>query len=647
MPKSFLRSVVVLVMVLAGLFPGQASVSDSLKRVLVQARDTHKVMVLSDLCWEYRLKDQDTALFYGREALNLATRLNFRKGEAQALNDLGIIYIDRNEFAQALEQFNRAMQIRQQLGDSAGVAALYNKQGIVHQKQGRLDAALDRQLRALRIYEQRGEERWISYTLNNIAIIHFNLGNLSKSLEYHRKALDIRIKLQDGYGIGASYGNMANVFLESGDTVRAKKHIRLALGYLREAGSSEALGVQLNNIGAILAAEGQVDSAEVYLLQALQIREGLGDLKAIASTLGSLGEVYYRKGSWGSAESFLVRSLEIARQAQVREEQINALSRLSLVYEATGKDRQALSALREYNRIREEVYNDQVNARILEMQERFEAEKKEQRIALLTSEKELDKLKIKQQRFQITLLLGFVVMMLGTAFFEYYRYRQRQRSVLQNEMIRQQELRMNAVIEAQETERKRIAEDLHDGVGQTLSGLKLVCEGISENLRLEGDARDQVKKLSHALDEACSEVRTLSHEMRPKALNELGLIPSIEEMLGRSLRPSGIRYSFDHVGMDERYPEKIEVSLYRILQELVNNIIRHSQASEVGLQLFLNKQHIVMVVEDNGRGFDHAREQGKGIGLLNMLSRVNAVGGEIHYETSPGNGTVVTLRIPV
>jgi signal transduction histidine kinase len=620
---------------------------DSLRLRLNQPKDTLYVLTLSDLCWEYRLVNQDSALEFGRQALALARKLSFAKGEAQALNDLGIIYIDRSEYSKALEHFHLALVLRQALGDSAGVAAIYNKQGIVHQKQGRLDAALDRQLRALRIYEQRKEDLYISYSLNNIAIIHFNLGNLTKSLEYHERALRLRLSLGDDYGIGASYGNMANVYLESGDTAKALENIGKALEYLRKVGSSEALGVQLNNMGAILAAQGKVDSAARYLLTALEIREALGDIKAIASTLGSLGEVYYRQGRYRKAEEVLTRALGMAREAEVKEEQINILSRLSMVYEATGRNGLALKALREHNQVREEVYNDQVNARILEMQERFEAEQKEQRIALLTSEKELDKLKIGQQRFQITLLLGFLVMLLGTAFFEYYRYRQRQRSVLQREMILQQELRMNAVIEAQELERKRIAEDLHDGVGQTLSGLKLVCEGISAELKLEGEAREQISRLSHALDDACSEVRTLSHEMRPKALNELGLIPSIEEMLARSLRPSGITYYFDHVGMETRYPEKIEVSLYRILQELVNNITRHSQAREVGIQLFRNKQLLVMVVEDDGKGFDPAGQPSKGIGMLNMVSRVNAVGGEINFESTPGQGAVVTIRIPV
>ena len=203
---------------------------------------------------------------------------------------------------------------------------------------------------------------------------------------------------------------------------------------------------------------------------------------------------------------------------------------------------------------------------------------------------------------------------------------------------------MKAVIDAEESERKRIAEDLHDGIGQTLSGLKLACAGIAERLH-SSEGRDALGRLTHSLDEACSEVRTLSHRMRPKALNELGLIPAIEDMLSRSLGHSDISYTFDHYGLGKRPGEAVEVALYRILQELVNNIIRHSQATEASVQLYRNNQWIVLVVEENGVGFEYDAVKGRGIGLLNIQSRVEAVGGEVHYETTPGSGTVVTIRL--
>lgn len=624
------------------------AVADSLKTELTQASDTQKVLLLSDLCWEYRLTNRDSAIRYGEKALALAKKTGYRKGEAQALNDLGIILIDQNLYQAALDYFSLALEIRRELGDSAGVASLHNKKGIIHQKQGNHSAALESQLNALRIYENLEEDRWISYSLNNIAIIHYNLGNLSKSLEYHQKALNIRHKIGDLYGIGASLGNMGNVHLQNGDTPRALNYIQEAISYFGQTSYAEALAVQLNNYGAIMLSSGTLDTALHYLKQALDLRRELDDKKAIASTLASLGEVYLRQAQYPRAEQALKEALILARNADVKEEQINSLSRMSELYALTGRKDLALESLREFIRIKDEVYNDQVNARILEMQTRYDAEKSEQKIALLTSRQQLSELKVQQQRTQIILLIGLAVMLLGGAFFEYYRYRQRQKALWQAEKIRQQEVRMQAVMKAQENERKRIAEDLHDGIGQTLSGLKMVCQGIAENTALAQNEKGRLQALGQSLDSACVEVRSLSHQMRPKALSELGLIPAIEEMLASAFNHSRLDYHFDHYGIEEeRLPEIIEVSIYRILQELVNNILKHSEAKEASFQLIKNKQGLVLMVEDNGKGFDTTTQKGKGIGLLNLDSRVTLIKGEVNYESTPGKGSLVTIRIPL
>jgi signal transduction histidine kinase len=647
-----LRPYRILLLFLLGCFavPAYAgnAIADSLKGLLRKAPDTQKVLLMSDLCWEYRLIDRDSALHYGEQALVLARNSAFKNGEAQALNDLGIILIDQNRFQTALDYFSQALKIRQETGDSAGVASLYNKQGIIYQKQGNHSAALERQLKALSIYEKLKEDRWISYSLNNIAIIHYNLGNLPKSLEYHQKALDIRHQIGDAYGIGASLGNMANVHLQSGDTPRALNYIQEAIAYFGQTNDAEALAVQLNNYGAIMLSSGSLDTALVYLQQAIALRRGLDDKKAIASTLASLGEVYLRKNQFERAENSLNEALSLATDAGVKEEQIHTLNRLSELYALTGRRDLALQTLREYIRIKDEVYNDQVNARILEMQTRYDAEKSEQQIALLTSRQQLSELKVQQQRSQIILLVGLALILLGGGFFEYYRYRQKQKALWQAEKLRQQEIRMQAVMEAQENERKRIAEDLHDGIGQTLSGLKMVCEGIVENASLEMDEKGRLKALGQSLDNACTEVRSLSHQMRPKALSALGLIPAIEEMLASAFNHAQTNYQFDHYGVvGERLPEIVEVSIYRILQELVNNILKHSEADEASFQLIKNKQGLVLMVEDNGKGFDTKAQSGKGIGLLNLDSRVSLIKGEIHYESRPGEGSLVTIRIPL
>ncbi|RLD42654.1 MAG: hypothetical protein DRI89_06755, partial [Bacteroidetes bacterium] len=194
------------------------TISDSLEYRLSMVNDTAKIKMLCDLCWEYRVRSADSAILFGNRALQLAEEINYPKGKAQSYNDLGIVYISRGDFPQALDYFNQSMEIRMQLGDTAGMASLFNKIGIVHQKQGNLKLALENQLNALRIYEYLQQDLWIGYCLNNIAIVHQNIGNLDKSLDYHLRALGYRIKMNDVYGEGGSYGNIGNVYFKMGDT---------------------------------------------------------------------------------------------------------------------------------------------------------------------------------------------------------------------------------------------------------------------------------------------------------------------------------------------------------------------------------------------------------------------------------------------
>jgi signal transduction histidine kinase len=117
-------------------------------------------------------------------------------------------------------------------------------------------------------------------------------------------------------------------------------------------------------------------------------------------------------------------------------------------------------------------------------------------------------------------------------------------------------------------------------------------------------------------------------------------------MLLKSLGNSPIQYHFEHFDLEKRFHENVEISLYRIIQELISNIIRHSAATEVSIQLFKNQQKVVLIVEDNGIGFD-ALQKAEGIGLMNIKSRLNTLNGEVNYTPSPGSGTVATIRIPI
>jgi signal transduction histidine kinase len=215
-------------------------------------------------------------------------------------------------------------------------------------------------------------------------------------------------------------------------------------------------------------------------------------------------------------------------------------------------------------------------------------------------------------------------------------------------IIQEREEGIKAIFEATDHERKRIASDLHDGIGQQMSGLRLAFSRLGSEISVALPIyAAKVGELTEVLDGTCREVRHISHQMMPKSLSENGLISAIEDMLSKSLKFTGIEYQFEHQGIEERLPENLELSLYRVCQELINNVVKHSKASAVNIQLYRLRNHLVMLVEDNGKGMDEQARKQEGIGLKTLASRVNSINGELNFEPSPHAGTVATVRVPL
>lgn len=619
--------------------------NEYIQQILNSKADTNKVKQLSDLCWNYRFKSADSALVFGQQALQLAIQLNYSKGIAQAYNDMAIIYIDRANFRSATSYLNEAMKIRIQLKDSTGIAALYNKLGIIAQKQGRLKDALQNQIEALKIYQPQHQDKWIGYSLNNIAIIHQNLGNLEKSLEYHQKALEYRIRLKDQEGEATSYGNMANLYAKMHDTIQAVNYYEKALSLSRELKKDELISANLGNISNIYMGQKKYDKALALFTESLKIRERIGDSKGIASTLARMGTVYTETGRFNAASEALNRSLKIAKNIAVLEEELSALLGLAKLKALTHQTDSSFVLMRQYIALKDSAYDTRLKQQIMDVQTQYETDKLEQDLYLIKKDKEFTEIKLQQRKTELWLLIFVMISITGAGIFLFYRHQQRQKAATDAERIQEQEARINAVFQAQEEERRRIAKELHDGVGQTISAVKLNYQSLSQKID-QPELMSDFRKVEKMLENAGTEVRNISHQMIPKELEQFGLVAAVEGMLSLNLENAPVQYQFEHSGFSERIGSQIELVLFRVLQELVSNVIKHSKASQLTVQLVKLKTHVVMNVSDNGIGFDVERKEKNGIGLLNIASRIDAIKGNLHYESASG-GTTVTIRTPL
>lgn len=219
---------------------------------------------------------------------------------------------------------------------------------------------------------------------------------------------------------------------------------------------------------------------------------------------------------------------------------------------------------------------------------------------------------------------------------------------MQKAIIHQQDLATKGIIEAEERERKRIAGDLHDGVGQLVSAVKMNLDVlISRYLIKQPDADMLAERTMLMVDESCTEVRSIAHQMMPNALIKSGLVSALRDFLNK-IPSDKLKISVQTDGLNERLDGNTETVLYRVIQESVNNAIKHANASNLDIMLISDHNEVTVTIEDNGKGFIVAdKKDYEGIGLKNIITRVEYLRGTVDISSAPGKGTLVAIHIPV
>ena len=228
---------------------------------------------------------------------------------------------------------------------------------------------------------------------------------------------------------------------------------------------------------------------------------------------------------------------------------------------------------------------------------------------------------------------------------------ERKRAEEEHQKLLEQRIRSLAVIDAQENERRRISRELHDGLGQLLSAAKLNIGMIEFAQNQNKDkATEIIKQIDSIISKAIVEARRIAHDLRPTTLDDFGMIPALRILCQEFAKLTGIKVKFQVSQLLERINPKVEIAIYRIIQESFNNIATYAEATEVTLDLFRKENRVYVRVKDNGKGFDidsanKTKQPGRGFGLLNMKERTELVGGKIEILSGVGQGTEILLEI--
>ena len=620
--------------------------TDSLLKALAGATaDTQRVNILNDLS---SLQDKpESKQKYAEEILKISEKTGYIKGLTWGYNLLGAVARSRADFKLALKHYGKSLEMLEVMNDSLGVAKLNNNIGEIYRLQGVYPTALSYYLKSLAMLELLNKPKYVATSMNNIAIIYRYQKNYAKALEYNMRSLAIREKLKIKSEIADSYDNIGIIYYEQKKYAEAIKNISKSLTLKIEAKDTAGIASSYNNISNVYSESGNLAKGLEYQQKALAMREYLHDKRGISMSYNNLGNIHYLLNDYRKAMDYQVLALNLAREIGSRELIKNTYESLVTLNKSKKDFEQAFHYQSLLGELKDSMLNVETNAQMAEMQTKYETEKKDLEITNKTLELDNKSLELNHRNTQLLILIISLVIVVLLSYLFYSRYKFRQKEAFSKAMLEQQSMRSKAVIDAEERERMRIAQELHDGIGQQLSAVKLNMSGLQSSLPLE--STEQKLMMQHAIeiiDDSVKEVRNVSHSMMPNALLKSGLATAVREFLNRINTTEKLKFELEIYGLNERLENTTEIIMFRVLQEITNNIIRHSKATKVMIQLTRDENELTMMVEDNGIGFDPEKSS-EGIGLRNIRSRIEFLNGTVHFDSKANVGTTISIDVPV
>lgn len=562
------------------LLPSTAPV-DSLEAVLETATGRDRAVALFELSRALTESDFDRAV----EVIGEARSAALAAGDSLLASEYALINgqyrYGRGDYEPALAAFQDGLRLADAVEDRTQQARVLNEIGTLFRKQGDLDKAQEIFEDALARSREATSDFQEANSLNNLGIVYDNRGELERAME---------------------------LFEESADMKEAM-------------GDLDGLTYNLDNMGITSARMGQFEAAEGYFLRSAELREEQGNYRGYGVIMGNLAELMLMKGDRNAALSYLDTAIESAYATAFHDFRRHLYGVRATIYRDIGDFERALSAYEAMTVLKDSLFNEERSRQLQELQTRYETEKKEQTIALQAADLAEREAQLQRNYVLIALLLLAVTLL---AVLVYWRRTR--------EELRLKKAQMRASIASQEAERKRIARDLHDGLGQLISSVRLHA----------------AESAGSTLDEMHSEIRNISFNLMPETLMRQGVTAAVEE-LGYRLSAEGF-YEVDVSAFDVTRPaENVEVGLFRIVQEWLNNVSKYAGATRVDIQFVQHDDELVVMIEDDGRGFNTSKlARSTGHGWMNMTSRVQAMDGILHVDSQEGRpGTTFVIRIPM
>jgi signal transduction histidine kinase len=594
----------------------------------------------------------DSALHYANAAMQYAQQHNSTVNSAVAHFFSGQCYTYLNNYSNAGLHLLKALQLATTLPNKMLLARVYYTQAVLANYESNNELALSLCLKSDSVIQNAADTslyRFLPYLYSGIGYFFDQEQQFDKSILYHKKAYASRHYANDSGVLVMIYQNFFVHYINLNQPELAVRYLDTATAFNASNRNSIKEIYILNNYGLYYEKTGNTVMALKKLQQALTLC-AKNNIRYFAATINtSISKIYYQLANYNEATVYAQNAITQAKELNNLYDIITGYKQLSLIKRKQQNYPDALAFTDSF-----QVYTDSLQLqdnrkKMLEMEVKYEAAKKEKAIAELTAGNKIAVLK--RNRLLVTSAISFAALLIVTGLL--YRYstqkqklaekekqvQQQQIAVLQNQ---QQVISMQSMIQGQETERTRIAKDLHDDLGGLFSTVKMYLSTLEhQQPQLQHD--ELFKKSVAMVDNAAVEVRRVAHNMMPEALQKMGLVNAVKDMCDSISAARQLQVSFEASGMEKRLPQNMEIMLYRIIKELLNNTVKHAAAKIAIVQLIKDGIRLNITVEDDGKGFD-THQNNSGTGIETVKSRVQYLNGSFNIESVKNIGTTIMME---
>ncbi len=564
----------------------------------------------------------DSAAYY----LQLSERKSLQAKDTQLLtscyNNQGLLFMAKGEYERSIDSYEKTLSFYSDtIPSRSKLLALLNI-GISYKRMGNYNKSLEYLTQVTQYAKHFPQGKELASCYNEMGIIKGKQKLYQEALSYYMKSLDIRKKIDYKKGIVGSLNNIGYAYKELKQYDKALIYFDQTLELKKQIGNKKSLATTYMNIGDLQMLLADYINAEKNLFNSLQLKEEVKDKAGIVTSKCLLGELYTQLKQYTKAEQHLKQAQKIAKEIQALGLQKESYLQLKNLYVAKGDMSHAIAFYDLYLSTRDSIFSRENVKNMQRLETQFKTREKEQEIKMLNLENENKDLQLTQSKQEIIYLGASLIIILLALFPVAFLIKHRQKNKLLEERIIGENKECN-----------RISRELHDGVASSLSYL---CKHMEQ----EDSQNTFIEKLRSISDE----VRGISHQLNMSAIGSQRFKSALSDSLHLNHFPAEIELQ---IVMDDDFDIEeynTKVNTIRIIQELVNNSLKHSQASTIVIKFRQNKKQMLVEYADDGIGID-TEQLKKGNGLINIEERVAYLSGKMEIVTSPGNGFYIKVAI--